>query len=219
MNEEKTHPIPLGLETAYTFESRSNRRIPTYEAPVISNTGAISTNLCALAMRFFAERGWEGPTKELGLILKIDPASDILLADYRALRLRAFFVSLTTTILNSIVSPDGTSNAARVFSGGGGPGVFSELARVLMAALLSGKDESISAALRVYFMSVSLTPVPSVVLGASGDTAGRIVKIAGSSKPMPDGNCGVGGAGGGLDGRLSIDYERLSTDRGNVSPE
>jgi len=209
---QQSPPIPQGMETAYTFESGSNRTLPMYEGPCVSNSGEISPPLDVLASRFFEANKMEAPAMELARIRSINPAADILLADYRALRLRLFFSNLATALLNTIVSPDGKTNAARLLMSNGerAPGVFSELARVLMAALLSGKDESIAAALRVYFMSVMQ---PKIVTGSPGKPASISRASGGTGGSTP------GGLGGDGFRPEDIPYKVLRTHTdGNVPP-
>ena len=99
--------------------------------------------------------GAEALLSELRIVTAISPP-DALLADYRALRVRNFFMRFLSSALDQLVSPDSSTNAARLLTAEGGfrRDAFSDLSRVLMAALVSGNDESIATAIRIYIKAV-----------------------------------------------------------------
>jgi len=161
-----TNPIPVGLETAYTFPEKdgmiSSYRLPAYEVPIVSNRGKYEDTVVNIVddyLRGHVEKGQGGAEmllSELRVITAISPP-DALLADYRALRVRSFFVRFLSLALDQLVSPDSSTNAARLLTAEGGfrRDAFSDLSRVMMAALVSGKDESIAAAIRIYIKAVA----------------------------------------------------------------
>lgn len=160
-----TNPIPVGLETAYTFPEKDgvvySHRVPSYEAPMVSKFGKYEDSVVGIVddyLRNYVKKGQVGAEallSELRLITAISPL-DALLADYRALRVRHFFMRFLSSALDTLVSPDSSTNAARLLTAEGGfrRDVFSDLSRVLMAALVSGNDESIAAAIRIYLKAV-----------------------------------------------------------------
>lgn len=165
-------PIPDGMETVYTFPVNASGGIrsyvhPDYEKPVTLKSGKIAPGLVDVMRVYLAKKARDAGTpdqaeaikkiaKELSLIVRICPP-DALLADYRALLLRVYFERFLRAAVDSLVSPDGTSNAARVLTSDGGfrKDSFSELSRVMIAGLLSGTDSSIASSVRLYLESVS----------------------------------------------------------------
>ena len=162
-----TNPLPLGLETAYTFPEKdgclASYWVPAYEAPSINHKSKkIEASVVGIVddyLRGHIEKGQVGAEallSELRIVTAISPP-DALLADYRALRVRNFFMRFLSSALDQLVSPDSSTNAARLLTAEGGfrRDAFSDLSRVLMAALVSGNDESIAAAIRIYIKAVS----------------------------------------------------------------
>lgn len=161
-----TNPIPVGLETAYTFPEKdgcfTSYLVPAYEHAIVNKVKGYEASVLEIVENYLSGHVKEGHPgaevllSELRLITAINPP-DFLLADYRALRVRNFFMRFLSSALDQLVSPDSSTNAARLLTAEGGfrRDAFSDLSRVLMAALVSGNDESIATAIRIYIKALS----------------------------------------------------------------
>lgn len=155
-------PLPDGFFPAYELDpDRNGCAVPEYELVQVSNSGKIIPPLVDVVDGYLMPKAGRGDKlagealSELRMILAINPP-DPLLADYRALRLRGFFEAFVRNAVNAVVSPDGSTNAARLISADGGfrRDALSELARFMLASLVSGSDKSLAGAVRVYVEAV-----------------------------------------------------------------
>lgn len=161
-------PIPIPIELAYKFPKKDEPKwwmVEEYESPLTTKDGKVVSPLVSEMFKYLKSKESVSVGKaatdsnvlvsELNAILAIVPPDD-LLADYRSLRLRAYFERFLRSAIDALVSPDGSSNAARVLTSEGGfrKDSFSELSLVMIASLLSGKDSSIASAVRLYLEAV-----------------------------------------------------------------
>lgn len=160
-------PIPIPIEPVYKFPKKDGTRwwmVDEYESPSTTKVGGVVPPLVSEMLKYLkskesasvgkAAKDANDLVSELVALISIYPP-DELLADYRAMRIRMFFERFLRAAIDALVSPDGASNAARVLTSDGGfrKDAFSELSRVMIASLISGKDSSIASAVRVYLLA------------------------------------------------------------------
>ena len=147
--------IPDGLVTVFDFgvlpDGAPAYLLADYEAPFVAPSGQVYPPVVDLMLSYLDARGSSDAARELRAVVAIAPP-DILLADYRSLRIRLIVENFLRGFVDAAVDPTGAASAARVLTAEGKfrKDTISEIARNGLAALASGKDASIAGAVRVF---------------------------------------------------------------------